>query len=291
MGNPIETVPSKICCKGSGWVGAESGKSSRRYPGCKIEWRYANGNWKLNQNWYWRDGIESWNLHLAENREILNGFVVISNEIYHLVGILSELLSIHWLQPTLPAYPCVKRKKLSNWYAAKLYLPKKKDKKIWRLTSSTDWCSVLFSFSFFLKEDCCREMREVKRVVGFERKPRSSWWTVILVFQFKLDCFYLFSLVEFEYPKGKKTNEKWEIWVGGKQKMFVFSFGFCEALLSGQYAIIAHQRYKITNILRKCNAWIVPRHTIITLYFSWANFILIAYTVWPLNSLIYNNLT
>ena len=42
------------------------------------------------------------NLNLAENREILNAFVVISNEIDHLMCMLSELLRIHWPQPTLP---------------------------------------------------------------------------------------------------------------------------------------------------------------------------------------------
>lgn len=43
------------------------------------------------------------NLNLAKNREILNRFVVISNKINHLMRILSQLLSIHWLQPaTLP---------------------------------------------------------------------------------------------------------------------------------------------------------------------------------------------
>jgi len=40
------------------------------------------------------------NLDLAENGEVLNGFVVIGNEIDHLVSVLSQLLSVHGPQCT-----------------------------------------------------------------------------------------------------------------------------------------------------------------------------------------------
>lgn len=39
-------------------------------------------------------------LNLGENREIFDGFVVISNEINHLMSMLSQLLRIHGPQPT-----------------------------------------------------------------------------------------------------------------------------------------------------------------------------------------------
>lgn len=44
------------------------------------------------------------NLNLAENRETFDGFVVISNEIHHLMSLFSELLSIHRPQRTFPRH-------------------------------------------------------------------------------------------------------------------------------------------------------------------------------------------
>lgn len=55
--------------------------------------------------------INGTDLNFAENWEILYTFVVVSNEIYHLMPILPELLSIHWLQSTLPNHPIFTKSK------------------------------------------------------------------------------------------------------------------------------------------------------------------------------------